>query len=49
MDHIGIDVHKRESQIYILAEGGARRRRALMLPILKFFGITANAVARLPE
>ena len=29
MDHIGIDVHKRESQICILAEGGeviARRR-----------------------
>jgi transposase len=23
MDHIGIDVHKRDSQIYILAEGGA--------------------------
>jgi hypothetical protein len=23
MDHIGIDVHKRESQIYVLAEGGA--------------------------
>jgi len=22
MDHIGIDVHKRESQIYILPEGG---------------------------
>ena len=22
MDHIGIDVHKRESQIYILAEDG---------------------------
>jgi hypothetical protein len=22
MDHIGIDVHKRESQIYILAAGG---------------------------
>ena len=22
MDQIGIDVHKRESQIYILAEGG---------------------------
>ncbi len=22
MDHIGIDVHKRESQIYLLAEGG---------------------------
>ena len=22
MDHIGIDVHKRESQIYILADGG---------------------------
>jgi len=22
MDHIGIDVHKRESQIYILTEGG---------------------------
>ena len=22
MDHIGIDVHKRESQIYVLAEGG---------------------------
>ena len=22
MDHIGIDVHKRETQIYILAEGG---------------------------
>jgi hypothetical protein len=22
MNHIGIDVHKRESQIYILAEGG---------------------------
>jgi hypothetical protein len=22
MDHIGIDVHKRESQIYMLAEGG---------------------------
>jgi hypothetical protein len=22
MDHLGIDVHKRESQIYILAEGG---------------------------
>ena len=21
MDHIGIDVHKRESQIYILAQG----------------------------
>ena len=31
MDHIGIDVHKRESQIYILAEGGEiieRRIRA---------------------
>jgi hypothetical protein len=24
MDHIGIDVHKRESQICILAEGGER-------------------------
>ena len=23
MDHIGIDVHKRDSQIYILADGGA--------------------------
>ena len=22
MDHIGIDVHKRDSQIYVLAEGG---------------------------
>jgi hypothetical protein len=22
MDHTGIDVHKRDSQIYILAEGG---------------------------
>ena len=22
MDHIGIDVHKRESQLYILAQGG---------------------------
>jgi len=22
MDHIGIDVHKKESQIYILTEGG---------------------------
>jgi len=22
MDHLGIDVHKRDSQIYILAEGG---------------------------
>jgi transposase InsO family protein len=22
MDHIGIDVHKRESQIYVVAEGG---------------------------
>ena len=22
MDHIGIDVHKRDSQIYLLAEGG---------------------------
>ena len=22
MDHIGIDVHKKESQIYILAQGG---------------------------
>ena len=22
MDHIGTDVHKKESQIYILAEGG---------------------------
>jgi transposase len=22
MDHTGIDVHKRESQIYVLAEGG---------------------------
>ena len=22
MDHLGIDVHKRESQIYILADGG---------------------------
>jgi hypothetical protein len=22
MDHIGIDVHKRDSQIYILAENG---------------------------
>ena len=28
MDHIGIDVHKRESQIYIVAEGGALRRAA---------------------
>jgi hypothetical protein len=25
MDHIGIDVHKRDSQIYILAEGGEAR------------------------
>jgi hypothetical protein len=22
MDHIGIDVHKREGQIYVLAQGG---------------------------
>jgi hypothetical protein len=28
MDHIGIDVHKRESQICILAEGGELARRA---------------------
>src|SRR5262245_52997979 len=27
MDHIGIDVHKRESQIYILAEGGGVEQR----------------------
>jgi hypothetical protein len=26
MDHIGIDVHKRESQIYILAQGGKNTR-----------------------
>jgi hypothetical protein len=25
MDHLGIDVHKRDSQIYILAEGGDHR------------------------
>ncbi len=26
MDHIGMDVHKRESQICILAEGGSASR-----------------------
>ena len=29
MDHIGIDVHKRESQIYILAEGGEVMERRI--------------------
>jgi hypothetical protein len=32
MDHIGIDVHKRESQIYILAEGGEVVERAASRP-----------------
>jgi hypothetical protein len=36
MDHIGIDVHKRESQIYMLAEGGEvveqRIVRAAIIP-----------------
>jgi len=29
MDHIGIDVHKRESQIYILAEDGETIERRI--------------------
>src|SRR4029077_19455837 len=29
MDHIGIDVHKRESQIYVLAEGGEAIERRI--------------------
>ena len=29
MDHIGIEVHKRESQIYILAEGGEVIKRRI--------------------
>jgi hypothetical protein len=35
MDHIGIDVHKRDSQIYILAENGEiiERRCGLTTPM----------------
>jgi hypothetical protein len=29
MDHIGIDVRKRDSQVYILAEANPHRNRAL--------------------
>ncbi len=32
MDHIGIDVHKRDSQIYILAEGGEIIERRIRTP-----------------
>jgi hypothetical protein len=43
MDHVGIDVHKRESQIYILAEVGGdmdrrRRQRTLVLGRRRFRG-----------
>jgi hypothetical protein len=34
MDHLGIDVHKRDSQIYILAEGGTIDQRIRTEPAM---------------
>ena len=36
MDHIGIDVHKRESQICILAEGGELIERRIRTESARF-------------
>jgi len=39
MDHIGIDVYKRESQIYILAEGGEVIERRIRTEGERFAGV----------
>jgi transposase len=36
MDHIGIDVHKKESQICILAEGGELIERRIPTQLRRF-------------
>ncbi len=39
MDHIGIDVHKRESQICILAEGGELIERRIRTEAERFAAV----------
>ena len=42
MDHIGIDVHKRESQICILAEGGEIIERRIRTEAERFAAVLGN-------
>ena len=42
MDHIGIDVHKRESQIYILAEGGEIIERRIRTEPARFAAVLGD-------
>jgi transposase len=42
MDHIGIDVHKRESQIYILAEGGEIIERRIRTEAERFAAVLGS-------
>ena len=46
MDHIGIDVHKRDSQIYILAEGGEVIERRIQTEPERFDAVLGAAVPR---
>ncbi len=39
MDHIGIDVHKKESQIYILADGGEIIERRIRTEAERFAAV----------
>ena len=42
MDHIGIDVHKRESQICILAEGGELIEQRIRTEPERFAGVLGD-------
>jgi hypothetical protein len=51
MDHIGIDVHKRDSQIYILAEGGSLKSSGILTlpssrPSRRFFPCRTSGPSR---
>ncbi len=46
MDHIGIDVHKRESQIYILAADGAMLERRIRTEGERFAALLGDLLDR---
>jgi hypothetical protein len=43
MDHIGIDVHKRDSQIYILAQGGEVVEQRIRTEAERFAAVLASS------
>ncbi len=49
MDHIGIDVHKRDSQVYILAEGGEVVEQRIRTEPARFAAVLGDRRPPTPE